>query len=276
MVGSEGHARLKDVIRTVVVALKKYPVILMPLLLAGACDIGIASALALILDSPLAQRLGLLVSGDGGSSMLFLPRLFGYSKAVTGFAVGMILTGVTVAMLYQALADSSPSWTGGVRKVARRIFPFFSLWLASLVVMLVMLGLIETIAPLLPAPILSLVLGFAASCAVQMIFVFVVPVLIIENRKFWPALGRSLLLMRRHFSEVFLLVVLPNILVIPLLFIYMNLPELITRFSPSIVLFALLTRIVVVTAANFLISSTTTVLFIRHRGREKDAAAAYA
>jgi hypothetical protein len=245
-------------------------------MLAGACDIAIASALALVINSPLAGRLGPIAAGDAGQSMLLLPRLFGYSKAVTGFAVGMILTGVTVAMLYQSLANASPNWTGGIRKVARKLFPFFSLWLFSLVIMLVMLGLIEETAPLLRAPVLTVGLGFAASCAVQMIFVFVIPVLIIENRKFWPALRRSLLLMKRHFGEVFLLVVLPNVLVIPLLFIYMNLPDLILRFSPYIVLFALLARIVVVTVANFFISSTTTVLFIRHRDRERDAPAAYA
>ncbi|MHB9156187.1 MAG: hypothetical protein ACYC5N_10970 [Endomicrobiales bacterium] len=257
---------------------REHPVIVLPFIFMSLFDLLVLVFLFLLARPPFLGVVEPLVRQlDGGafvqypSTLLLLPRLFGYSKTITGFAVGMMLTGVAIAMIYQAESETRPSWVFSVRRVLRKFSQFAALWGLTLVCMLALTQCIRYVSPFLSPLAVPLILGFAATLVLQMLFVFTVPTLIIENRKFVPAVRRSFLLLKQHLRETFLLVAIPNILILPLLYIYMNLPELVRRFSPEVILYVLITRIILVTLVNFAISTTATVLFLMHKGREKTA-----
>ena len=155
--------------------------------------------------------------------LFLLPRLFGYGQILIYIFIGGILTSVAMVMAASASENRSLRFSEAFKRVKKRIF---SLILASFLIV-ILLGIVtgreialfkmgfDFVGKGLLLKILQLLwrvtpyLNFLIAIAIQALVAFIFPYLVLENKKFFPAVGKSFVLGGRHFKRVFLLLLLP-------------------------------------------------------------------
>jgi hypothetical protein len=269
--------------RSVVVAwggslrlLKQYPVLLTPFLVVGLINGLVLTALFLAPRPPLSIVLAPVIRAFWGEqflhypvNFLLLPKLFGYGKNAIDFSLGVILTGMAMTMIAQAEQRTQPSWWFGLKKGVRRYIRLVLIWAVTFAAALLTAKVFSHYAgPLLHSRKLLTGGEFLLGMLMQMLFVFAFPAVIIENKKTFRALGRSLAFFKSHFLETAVLVAVPSLLFLPVLYAYARLPFLMERYFPEMTLYVLALRILTLVAIDIIITLCTTVFFLNARGSE--------
>lgn len=253
---------------------KKYPVVFVPFIFIALCD---AAALAWLFFSPrepVSVVMAPIISRFWGepflhypANFLLLPNLYGYAKNLVDLTFGVLFTAVSISMITQAFSKgSSPQWFHGLQKGLRYYLRLAILWGLTMGLVIVSLRAFDRYAaPLIGFPGVSPAVSFIISIGIQAIFVFAIPAVVIENRKVFRAVKRSLEILKHHPQETFFMVFLPSLLLVPALTV--NLPALMDKFFPEVTLLVMGARILLVILTDFLITAGVTVLFLRHRER---------
>jgi hypothetical protein len=197
--------------------------------------------------------------------LFLLPQLFGYGKLAVDFLVGVLLTGTAITMLQQAYQNARPRWFGGLKKGIQRYGRVACIWLLMLMAAFLAMKVIVRWVSVSSGATVALVFG--AEMLIQALFVFAIPVVVIEDRKIAVALYRSLVLCKQQAVNSIIFILLPNLLFVPLLYSFKYL-LLLHSLMPESILYILGLRIVVAVMIDVFVISGATVLLLKSRERE--------
>ena len=254
--------------------LKNTPGLVTPFLIAGLVDFLILALIYLAPRPPLSALLAPPIRVFWGErflhypfNLLLIPRLFNYGHIISTAFIGVLMTGAAIGMLKEASGGLKPNILFNLIKSLR-------LYLRLLVIWLVMFGLATLAFRGLPlilqlkqpaARQLAFYASFLISIFMQSVFIYAIPAVIIEEKKTWPAIKRSVSFSGGIFLPTFFLLALPMLFYIPLLMLQGRLPDLINRFFPEIVLVILGLSIIVSVITDCLVTCSTAILFLNQR-----------
>ncbi len=257
-----------------------YPVIVVPFIIAAVIDAVVLIVLFLAPRPPLSMVIAPVIRAFWGEqyvhypfNFFILPELFNYARTALSFFTGVILTAVCMAFIAQSYDGTKPQWGFGIRKAVQRYIRLFIVWGIILAVILVSLKIAGSFVPTGLSGARAFLMQFIVSIFFQTLFIFAIPSIIIENRKVFPSIGRSLNLCRRHPLASLLIVGVPGLLFIPLTYVDSRLSVLIERTAPDIVLYTLFGRIIVIGIIDFVVSSSAAVMLLICKEKENSGGA---
>ena len=237
--------------------MKKYPRILFPLFIVSFFEGLLLEFLYFAPRAPLNKILLPPIKRYGGEvavhypAFLFaIPKFFEMGQLVLYVAIGGILTAVAIVLGASAQEERLLTFGGAWKKVQPRLFSL--ILVAGFIVALLRIVIdretallkwafqfagrgalfqwLRVIAALVP------LLNFFVAIVLQVFVVFILPFLILDNKKLFPAIGRSFALGWKHFWRVFVLILVPMVCYGPIWFFKANLPLLVilTRSPESI------------------------------------------
>ncbi|MDO8749217.1 MAG: hypothetical protein Q7J72_08925 [Candidatus Omnitrophota bacterium] len=266
-----------DVWRMTFGLFKQNPNVLIPFLLVGLVDVVLLFMIYLAPQPPLSALLGPPIRVFWGErflhypfNLLLIPQLFDIARIFSTALMGVLMTGAAVRMLKEAHSGIKPDIVLGLSNSLR-------VYLKLLVIWLVMFGLVSVVFKALPAIFhfkqhiaSQMVLGacFLISILIQALFIYAIPAVIIEEKKIWPAIKRSVSFCQSAFLPTLILVGLPTLVYIPMVILKGKLPFLMSKTFPELVVVFVGLGIVISVIMDCLITSSTTVLFLNKRKDE--------
>ena len=255
---------------------RRYPAILGPFILVALIDVLILMAAFLAPQRPLSMVMAPIVRAFWGerflhypANFLVLPEVFNRIRNIFSFITGVFLAGIAVSMISQAYSDKKPEWWMGIKKSAKKYLRMVIVWGIIFVCVMAVSRVSVYLMRVTGSRRIGLGLDFSASVIIQMIFVFAIPSIIIENRKVLFSLFRSVALFKRYPLTTFLIVLIPGLLFIPFTVLHLRLPVLMDRLVPEVVLYALFLRIFMLSFIDIIITSSAAILLLKHRETEK-------
>ncbi|MBI4436468.1 MAG: hypothetical protein HY590_03510 [Candidatus Omnitrophica bacterium] len=217
--------------------------------------------------------------------LFIVPSLFGYAQLLIYIFVGGILTAVTIVMA-ASLSEGHPLTFGAAwKKVRKRLF---ALILVSLFIVFLLgfvsgrevsflragfefagRGFLRKALEFLTKSFRYL--NFLIAVAIQTLVLFIFPCLVLENKKFFRALGEGIVFGGRHFGRVFLLLLFPALCYSPIWFLKGRSAFLVQRtLQPEAIVWLLGVGIVATLLVDTFIAVSVTLFFLRIR-HEKSA-----
>ncbi len=212
--------------------------------------------------------------------LLILPRIFNLGQIFLYILIGGILTGVTVVLAEGANEGKTLSLQAAWKKIRGR---WFALILAALFLTL-LIRLVGTL------PIAALRAGFAFAgrgwlrqalefltgalpyihfllgVLAQTFILFLIPLIVLDNRKFFPAIGKGLVLSGQHLLRVYALLLLPLICYSPIWYLKGNVNFLVRKtLYPESILILLAIGILATIVLDTYIAVSATLFFLRHK-----------
>ena len=238
--------------------IKSNPIVLFPFII-GAFFEGLA--LELIYFSarrPLSFIVGPIIRkffGEGfnhyPAHLLLLPKLFYYAQLVIYASVGIFLMAIAVNMV-KNIRMKLPVKTAALVKNALKRYLSFFVFAVIMVALMFLLKKADTfiyvkamrfLSRFMPQIVNKLfVIGlslflFFSNIILQVFFVLVVPIMVIQKKSLLKALGRSIYLSLRNFFSILALIILPFLLYLPITLIKGGSGVLIDKTFPEINLY---------------------------------------
>ena len=135
-------------------------------------------------------------------------------------------------------------------------------------------GLVSVIFKVVPfafklkQPLITLYISLFISIFIQTIFMYAMPAVMLEQKKAFSAMKRSISFCRNVFLSTLILVGIPTLFYIPLIMLQGGLAKLMNRFFPEIVLVIMGLNIIVSVIMDCLVTCSTTILFLNKRKDE--------
>ena len=260
----------------IIVLIRCYPSVIMPFFLWGLLDFLLLFCLFLLPGAslsavvPAASSMGKVAAVQYPAHLFHLPRLFLLAKDFFGLFAGALFIGTTVFMIAQASQGKRPMWAPGARKVIRRYARYTAIWAIILLASLLIIRAAGSVNLGGSPRLIQGLLGFIGVAVMQMLFVFSIPALMIENKKIVASLRRSVALFKEYRIAMVMLVGIPYAFALPLLYAYSEADHLAERFTPLAILYILGVRILVLAIIDFFVISSATVLLLQRRELEKN------
>ena len=268
-------------------ALKNNRVIFIPFLIFAIVDLVSLFILFLAPRMPLRLALGPIIRTIWSETFLHYPanfillqKLSFLSRLALSVLIGSLLTGMAVSIIqsifYKRPVELKKSFLSALKI-------YFSLFLVTLIVTglfyftgkamsfvlakyfsrharLLFIGARIWFGPV------SMALNFLIALFIQALFIYAIPLLIIEKMKFKKAIARSFVLLKKLFIPTILLIGLPMLLYIPIIVMEYNTVFLIEKFIPEIILVILMTGIIINSLLiDPLITAATTLLYLKKK-----------
>ena len=254
-------AQIKKTYSSVFNALRRTPIILSPFLIFVLIELIALIFLFLIPRAPLRSALGPIVTTLWSetflhypSNFLLLPKLASLSRMVLTVLFGSLLTGAAVNMYYLWFQKKTIKPRAALKTVLKRyvhlfiavllftlIFYFTSKFTKIILVRYFMAGHAKLL--FIPfgiwlGPILSGI-NFILAILLQCLFVYVIPLIVIEKLNALKSILRSVLLFKRLFLTTIIIVTLAMVLYLPTVILIYNSAFLLNKFFPEIILWVL-------------------------------------
>ncbi|MBN1793396.1 MAG: hypothetical protein JW844_00350 [Candidatus Omnitrophica bacterium] len=263
--------------------ISRYPRALFPFIFVGIADAVILTVIYLIPREPFSKLLAPVVRAFWGEQFLhypmnltLIPKLFQYSHIVMIGFVGVIMTGIAVGMIDQAVKGLNPGIFSALTYALRRFTPLLIVWFTmfgivsgSFRLTQLVLGRLYAAGYLEALPLSREAVGefffwanILFSIVVEVAFLYVIPAIIIERRGLLSAFRRGLALSRKYFLATFLLIFVPSILYMAVIFLKMNITLLSNTFFPEAILWVLGLGIAISVVIDFAVTTAGTLLFL--------------
>jgi len=212
--------------------------------------------------------------------LFIVPRFFGYGQLLLYIFAGGILTAITMVMAAGTQEGPLLTFRAAWKKVRKHLFPLIliSLFIVFLLgfvsgreASFLMAGfefagkgfLHKALGLLLKA---FHYLNFLIAVAIQTFVLFIFPFLVLENKKFFRAIGEGIGFGGRHFGRVFLLFLLPTLFYSPIWFLKGKVTFLVqtTRY-PEVILWVLGMGIAATLLVDTFIAVSAALFFVRTR-----------
>jgi len=238
--------------------LKFHPILMFPFVIFGAIDAFIFTIIFLAPRKPFLAALGPVISTFWGEkflhypyNFLLLPKLESFSRMGLTVIFASLLTGTAVAMIHEAYRKK-PIKLGHSFKLALKKYVYLFvavLFFTGMFYLIIRVANAFLIHYFLSAgrsrsflmtqfglgPIV-LCVNLFISIFVQAAFNYIIPVLMIENKKFFKSISVALALFERLFLFTLLLVGIPLLAYIPIIILNYNTILLIRQVFPELVL----------------------------------------
>ena len=254
----------------------EFPSTLIPF--AGIAVLELA-LLALLVAIPFLPQTGALAACVGRwwgdvflhypANFSLLPELFGTAGKLTGVTFGVFLTGAAISAINQTKISSSPRWGFSVKKAYRRYYRLAMIWGFMLLLSTSVLHASTFAHALFSSANGSRIAAYLLSALVQAPFIFAMPSIVIENRKVFNAIDRSISIFSSYPFTTVLLVALSSAFFLAAQRYYDFIPVLVHSAAPEFVVYVMVVKIVSANAALFVATFTATMLMVALRKIEK-------
>ncbi len=209
-------------------------------------------------------------------NLVLLPNLFYSTQLFIYVTASIFLIAAAMYILKHAKADSAIK-AGAVIKEAGSRYPAYLMYGIIMVALLFAVkkldmmvlswffkwavGFAPNTAPkLLPA--VTTVFVFVSSIITQALFILVVPIMVLKNHSLWKSTLESVFLGLRHFPSMFVLILVPYTLLLPVLLLKGYSLRLMTMTFPEITLILAVVGVVLAIFADcFVVVSVAHLLF---------------
>lgn len=255
--------------------MRKYPEILVPFAVSGIFDIFLLFILYLAPQPHVLDVLGPVIRYFWGEEFLhyplnfvLLPKLHDHARNITGFVVGVLLTGAAVSMISQAYSNVKPDFIAGLQKAAGKYGRLAIIWGMLLVCVFFSLRILRFVIPYFDSFGMLITAEFLLYVFIQLVFIYTIPSIILENRKIYASFLRSARLIRGYPVESLFIVSIPGLLLIPLGYVEIKMPRIMQEVYPEMMLYLLFAKIAVVTAIDLFVTASATVMLLVHRDKD--------
>lgn len=211
-------------------------------------------------------------------SLFLIPKLFGLGQILIFILAGGVLTAVTVLFVSSASQNQPLRFSSAWKKVKPRLFSLVlvSLFMAFLLRLVTGQelalfragfefagrGFLHQLLRILLR--LTPYLNFFIAIAIQTFVIFMIPILILENKHFFRALTGSFALTWRHFRRVYALLLLPMVCYSPVWFLKSHNVLLVRKaLYPEAILWILGIGILATLVVDTFIAASATLYFLR-------------
>jgi hypothetical protein len=257
--------------------LRKYPSILTPFLWIIGFEAILLTILFLAPRYPLSILLAPPIRAFWGEkylhyplNFLLLPQLFEVSRNTMSFIIGVFLSAIAVSFVSTAEQGQQTDWWTSIKIVTKRYFRLVFVWAITLGTLFFIVKVLKFAYPVINSKPLFFTVEFFVTMLVQMFFVFSIPAVVLENKKVYAAIWRSIGLFRSYFFETLIFVLLPGLLLIPVSYLLMKMPYIMAKTFPEIALYILGSKIVIVDSIDFIITASATLFLLIHREKGID------
>ncbi len=198
-------------------------------------------------------------------NIFLLPKLFYFAQLALGATIGVLMTGLAIGMFKDAYRGKGLSGKDNLVNSFKKYFSLFGVWVIMFSLSFLSGKLIKRLCSGLSPQLLTALLTYIIAMFVQIVFIYAMPIIIIEKKKFLSALKQGLLFFKKFFIASVVLTMVPSLLYIPLIGLNQYLPKLIKTFSPEIVIVYLVLSILAAFIIEILITCSTTLLLLNER-----------
>jgi hypothetical protein len=267
---------LWSVSKMVFSSIYEFPSTMIPFAGITVLELALLALLVVIPFLPQTGALAALVGRWWGAVFLhypanyaLLPELFSTAVRLTGVTFGVFLTGAAISAINQTQVSSSPRWGFSLKKAYRRYYRLALVWAFLLLLSASIVNGTTLAHALFGQARGSGVAAYLLSALIQAPFIFAMPAIVIENRKVFNAIDRSLSVFSAYPATTVALVALSSAVFVPAQRYYDTIPVLVNSTAPELVVFVMAVKIVLANAAIFAATSCATMLLVALRKIEK-------
>lgn len=251
-------------------SLAKNPVILLPFLIVGLFDAFLLILIFLAPQPPFSAVFAPPIRAFWGErflhyplNLVLIPKLFSYAHIFTTAIIGVLMTGLAIGMLSEVKTGNKPQILLNFILALKRYFVLLAIWL----IMFILAFLVYKIPNFLSINNRVIVqvaffLSFLITILIQVVFIYAIPAAFIERKGLIPAIKRGISFSKNYFLSTLILVLTPAVFYIPVMILKGKIPVLMSRFFPETALVILGLGIVVSVFIDFVVTCSTTILFI--------------
>ncbi len=204
----------------------KRPVILLPFLIAAFFE-GLALELIYFFPrKPLSFIATPIIKKFFGEAfvhypgnLLLLPKLFYYAQVVIYIVIGVFLTAIAIN-IFKNVKANLPLKTNALIKNALKRYPSFLIYGILLIVLALLLKRVDFIIIgrllKLKSPFIASLFLFLTNIIMQTFFILTIPIIVIQKKSLLKALWGSISLGARNFFGIFILILVPFLLYLPI------------------------------------------------------------
>ncbi len=272
-------------------ALKNHPVILIPFCISGILKLLGLLIIFLSIFYPLSIVCAPIIKTLWGETFLhypfnfnLMPKVFYYVQIAIYIFIDGLLSGMAVWMVFQSNEGRRPQVLESFKKVFPKYVILASFLLTIFLIMhfisqaenLVILRLLKLkfVALLANTGMLNFIKVFFNFFVIVLIetgFAFVIPFVVLGNRRFFKAIAGSFLLVKKVFPATFVLIVVPTLITLPFSLLKTGLPVLMNKTLPEITFLVLGLSVVVIVFVDCIVTTSLAFLYLSRKdlGLEK-------
>lgn len=254
--------------------IRRHPIIISPFILIALVNTLFLYLLYLAPQRPVSVVLAPPIKVFFGEKFLhyplnlvLMPKLFYYAQVFINATLGVVLSALAVLMIAKVHKREKPSFLLNFIQTLKRYFSLFVVWLIPFILAsaafkfsLTRYGSIEGWKG-----IAIVCASFLLSVLVQIVFIYAVPLIIIEKKNLFSALGENMRVVTKLFAPTLFLVMVPALLYLPVLALKFKSVYLMKTFFPEIVLVILMGGVLISLLIDIVIVTAVTTLFLKER-----------
>jgi hypothetical protein len=246
----------------------KRPVILLPFLIAAFFD-GLALELIYFFPrKPVSFIITPIIRKFFGETfvhypgnLLLLPKLFYYAQVVTYIVIGVFLTAIAINM-YKNIKADLPLRTNALIKNALKRYPSFLIYGVLLIALALILKKVDFFIIIkvlkVRSPFIASLFLFLTNIIMQTFLILTVPIIVVQKKSLLKAFGGSIYLAARNFFGLFILILVPFLLYLPISLLKGFSVKLVDLTFPEINLYVAGAGIVIAVFIDCFIAACTT------------------
>jgi hypothetical protein len=198
-------------------------------------------------------------------NFVLLPKLFSHAHFLILCTFGLFITGIVIKKIEAHFKSKELSIISASGFVLKKFIPILVAWLASYWFFLFLSKILFKVLPQTNL-LAQLAGGFFLALIVQSLTAFILPAILVNNRGFFKDFWQGLKTGARHITTTGLIIAVP-VLVIILISFFKALGASLVQSNPEIVLWILAVSIFVSMIVDLIVTSTTTLLFLKVRDK---------
>jgi hypothetical protein len=264
-----------QVAKMVLNSLFEFPATIVPFAGIAVVNILILALLALAPFLPLLKAAAAFIGRVWGevflhypANFVLLPELFSTVGKLAGLTVGVFLTGVAISAINQAKLSSSPRWGFSLKKAYRRYYRLAVVGGIMLLLASSAVNVSDLLRLVFGSDLWAGYAGYVASVLVLAPFSFAMPAIVIENRKIFNSIDRSLSIFFANPVTTMLFVCISGAIFLPAYYMNGKIPAIVNSAAPDLVFYILGSKIILANAAFLVAITSATVLLVALRKSE--------
>lgn len=200
-----------------------------------------------------------------------IPKLYSYAQVLISFTAGIFFTAIFILFVAQLFNEKEKSKNiiskilikASVKFIPMIIFFTFFYGLSQVFFRLAGILLVALISDQQILLAIQMIVNFIMSFILQVLFAFVFPAILIDNKGLISAFISNLKLVSSNLKTVSLLILMPSLFYILIMANWLSLPYFLKIFEPEYIMFSLSINIFLTVIIDLFITYFTTQFYMR-------------